>query len=151
MKGKDTTKKSFDINYGAAVLLIIWALIFLLESRKIADPGSKMFPYVICGLTVLIAVILVVKAKFNLGQQEEYNLTGTGKAMVYAIILLIYVAVTYFFGFYISTPIYLVAGMLILGQRNIKTLASVAILTTLIIFLFFDLLLGMRIPTGIFF
>lgn len=151
MKEKSATKKSHYINYGAAIFLTIWALIFMFEAKNIAEPSSRYFPYAIGILTIVISIILVVKSASNIGHQEEFDFSGTSKAMLYAVILTVYVSLIYFIGFYIATPIYLTVGMLVLGQRNIKTIASVTILTTLIIYLFFDLLLGMKIPTGIFF
>jgi putative tricarboxylic transport membrane protein len=151
MKEKDSAKKSHYINYGAAAFLTIWALIFMLEARKIAEPSSRYFPYAIGGLTIAISAFLVIKAFFNIGHQEEFDFARTAKAMLYAVILTSYVAIIYFAGFYIATPIYLVVGMLMLGQKKVKTIISVAIGTPLIIYLFFDLLLGMKIPQGIFF
>ena len=151
MKEKDSAKKSHYINYGAAAFLTIWALIFIFEARKIAEPSSRYFPYAIGGLTIAISVFLVIKALFNIGHLEEFDFARTSKAMIYAIILTTYGTCIYFAGFYIATPIYLVVGMLFLGQRNKKTILSIAIGTPLIIYLFFDLLLKMRIPQGIFF
>jgi putative tricarboxylic transport membrane protein len=151
MKEKDSAKKSHYINYGAAAFLTIWALIFIFEARKIAEPSSRYFPYAIGGLTIVISAFLVIKAFFNIGHQEEFDFARTAKAMLYAVILTSYVAIIYFAGFYIATPIYLVVGMLMLGQKKVKTIISVAIGTPLIIYLFFDLLLGMKIPQGIFF
>ena len=150
MKENGTSKK-LDINFGAGIFLIIGAIIFLLETRKIADPGSKMFPYGICALTIIIGITLIVKSVFKLGHQEEFDFSNTGRAMLYALILLTYVLAINYIGFYIATPIYLVVGMLFLGQKQPKTLIGVALGTTLVIYLFFDLLLGMKIPQGIFF
>ena len=47
--------------------------------------------------------------------------------------------------------IFLPAGMLYLGQRNWKIIAGITVGLPLIIYLFFDLLLGMIMPTGILF
>jgi hypothetical protein len=54
-------------------------------------------------------------------------------------------------GFYISTLLYLPAGMLYLGQRSWKVIAGVTVGLPLIVFIFFDLILGMQMPVGILF
>jgi hypothetical protein len=63
-------------------------------------------------------------------------------------ILLVYVTGIEYVGFYIVTPFYLYFTMWVLGQKNKKVMIISSIVTTVGIFLFFDLLLEMEIPMG---
>ena len=67
------------------------------------------------------------------------------------VILLLYIAATTLTGFYLSTPLYLALSMWVLGQRNKKIIIVVSAMTPLVIYLFFTLLLGMRVPEGVLF
>lgn len=151
MNKNDKVKTEFNYNYISVILLYVWALAFIVEARNITEPQSRIFPYFIGGIAIFLATILLIKSKFNLGFQDTFDFSGTGKAIKYGVILIIYVALTATLGFYISTPLYLLGGMWMLGQRNKKLMIGVAIGTPLIIFLFFDLILGIKIPMGMFF
>lgn len=151
MNKNEEGKKPFNYNYISVALLYAVALLFIVSARSISEADSKIFPYIVAGLTIVLASIILIKSLFNLGRQETFDFTGSFKAFKFGVVLLIYIALTVIFGFYISTPIYLFFGMKILGQKNLKLMLIVSVATPLIIYLFFDLLLGMEIPTGIFF
>jgi len=152
MDKNNTTKKPFNYNYISVVLLYVWALIFIIEAyRNITDSGSKIFPYFVGGFAIFLATVLLIKSKFNIGKQETFDFSGSKKSIIYGIILVVYVALVATIGFYIATPIYLYFGMWMLGQRNKKVMISVSLALPLAVFLFFDLLLGMKIPAGILF
>ena len=148
------TKKKFNWNIISCIFIYIWAGIFFVSSLGIEDSGSRMFPQIMCGLSVLLATLFLIsclRGKDVKEGDDPISFAGTGRAAVMGAILGGYILLNYLTGFYISTVIFLPIGMLYLGQRNWKVIAAISIALPLIIFLFFDLLLGMMMPTGILF
>lgn len=143
-----TTKKSFNFNYLSVIIIYIWALAFLLWTPKIKDPGSRMFPVAISISAIVLATILLLKTYFKWGKQEELDFTGTKMAMLMAAFLVAYVALIEAVGFYLATPFYLYITMWVLGQRRKKLMLTISIVMPLLVYLFFDLILGMQIPEG---
>ena len=144
-----TTKKSFNFNYLSVIIIYVWALAFLLWTPKIKDPGSRMFPVAISIFAIVLATILLLKTYFKWGKQEELDFTGTKMAMLMAAFLVAYVALIEAVGFYLATPFYLYITMWVLGQRRKKLMLTISIVMPLLVYLFFDLILGMQIPEGI--
>lgn len=148
------TKKKFNWNIISCIFIYIWAGIFFVSSLGIEDAGSRMFPQIMCGLSVLLATLFLISCLRGKDVKEgdaPISFAGTGRAAVMGAILGGYILLNYLTGFYISTVIFLPIGMLYLGQRNWKVIVAISIALPLIIFLFFDLLLGMMMPTGILF
>ena len=148
------TKKKFNWNILSCLFIYIWAGIFFVSSLGIEDAGSRMFPQIMCGLSVLLATLFLIsclRGKDVKEGDDPISFAGTGRAAVMGAILGGYILLNYLTGFYISTVIFLPIGMLYLGQRNWKVIVAISIALPLIIFLFFDLLLGMMMPTGILF
>ena len=98
--------------------------------------------------TVFLITILTGRKK---KEEKEISFAGTGRAAAMCGILILYILANYLTGFYISTLIYLPVGMLYLGQRNWKVIAGVTVGLPLIIYVFFDLILKMQMPTGVLF
>ena len=148
------TKKKFNWNIISCIFIYIWAGIFFVSSLGIEDAGSRMFPQIMCGLSALLSTLFLIsclRGKDVKEGDDPISFAGTGRAAVMGAILGGYILLNYLTGFYISTVIFLPIGMLYLGQRNWKVIAVISIALPLIIFLFFDLLLGMMMPTGILF
>ena len=148
------TKKKFNWNILSCLFIYIWAGIFFVSSLGIEDAGSRMFPQIMCGLSALLSTLFLIsclRGKDVKEGDDPISFAGTGRAAVMGAILGGYILLNYLTGFYISTVIFLPIGMLYLGQRNWKVIAVISIALPLIIFLFFDLLLGMMMPTGILF
>lgn len=147
-----STKKIFDYNYLSVGLIYVWAIAFLLWTPKIKDPGSRMFPIGISVFAIMLATILLVKTYFKLGKKNEpLDFSGSGTAMIMTALLLAYVGMITTVGFYLSTPFYLYISMWILGQKSKKRMLIISLVMTVGVYLFFDLLLGMKIPEGMLF
>jgi hypothetical protein len=143
-------KKSFNFNYLSVVFIYIWALVFLIYIPQIDDPDSKIFPIAISIFAIVLATILMLKTYFKWGKkEEEISFAGGRLAMLMASMLIAYVAVIELVGFYLTTPFYLYLTMWALGQRKKKIMLAISVLMSLVVFLFFDLILGMQIPEGI--
>lgn len=148
MTDNQNDSEHFNYNYPVVAFLYAWALIYLLASREIDDPAARMFPYIVIGLAVFFATLLLLKNILRIGEKEKCDFSGSGNASKILGLLVVYsIGVTYL-GFYISTPVFLLLGMFILGQRNVKVMFLVAILVPLFAYVLFDLSLGLRVPTG---
>lgn len=146
-----STKKPFNFNYLSVILIYAWSTAFLLWTPKIKDPASRMFPVAISVFAIILATVLLLKTYFKWGKQEELNFTGSRTAMVMAGLLIAYVGLIEAVGFYLATPFYIYITMWVLGQRNKKLMLTIALLMSLGVYLFFDLLLSMQIPEGMLF
>ena len=145
------SKKKFNYNLLSCFFIYIWAGIFYVSSLSIKDPTSRLFPQVMCGLSVLLATLFLIsclRGKDVKEGDEPINFAGTSRAAMMGLILAGYILLNILLGFYIATVIFMPIGMLYLGQRNWKIIAPISIALPLIIYLFFDLLLGMMMPTG---
>jgi uncharacterized membrane protein len=142
-------RKQFNYNYLSVVLIYIWAIAFLVSIPSIADKQSRMFPIIVSTFAILLATIFFLKTYFAKGKGEFPDFTGSGMAIIMTVLLIIYVGAIWFMGFYLATPFYLYATMWVLGQRRKRLMISISLLMPLGVYLFFRLLLGMRIPEGI--
>lgn len=141
-------KKKFNYDYPVIILLYLWSFVYLVATKNIESDGAKLFPFIVIGLSIFFATLLLLKNIFHIGKQEEYDFSGTNEAMKMMGMLLAYVFAVKYIGFYISTPIFLYLSMLALGQRNHKIIIISALLVPLFAYLLFDLALGLRIPSG---
>lgn len=144
-----SNKDVFNSNYLSAAFIYFISIAFLINTLKIKDPTSRMFPIVICIVSIIIATILVFQTRLNLKKNgENVDFSGMSVSLKMFGMLLLYVVAIEIASFYIATPIYLYVTMMSLGQKNKKLMIVVSVLFTLAVYLFFDLLLGMEIPMG---
>lgn len=146
------TKKIFNHNYVLVIFLYIWSFIFLFIIPSIKDVDSRLFPYIISILTITSATLLLLKTYYHWGKKEDLvDFSGTLSALFMAFLFLVYIGAIATIGFYLATPLYLYISMWILGQKNIKLIFAISLLTPLAVYLFFDLLLKLQIPKGFLF
>lgn len=142
-------RKQFNYNYLSVILIYIWALAFLVSIPSIADKQSRMFPVIVSIFSILLATVFLLKTYFAGSKVEFPDFTGSGLAVLMTVLLIIYVGAIWFMGFYLATPFYLYSTMWVLGQRKKRLMISISLLMPLGVYLFFGLLLGMRIPEGL--
>ena len=146
------TKKKFNFNLLSCFFIYIWAGVFFVASLGIEDPKSRLFPQIMCGLSAFLATLFLIsclRGKDVKEGDDPISFAGTGRAAVMGLILGGYILLNYLTGFYISTVVFLPIGMLYLGQRNWKIIASISVALPLIVYVFFDLILGMMMPAGV--
>jgi len=136
----------YDI--GAGIFLYIISGLFLYQSQFLADPESRLVPYYISVFLIVLATLLIIKRLRN-KDKEIYDFTGSKKAFVFCILMLIYIFFVDVLGFYVVTLIFLVVSMWILGLRNKMQLILVPIGTIVFLYLTFDLLFQLPIPKGL--
>ncbi|MGE5630010.1 MAG: tripartite tricarboxylate transporter TctB family protein [Caulobacteraceae bacterium] len=147
-----SVKKPFNYNYLSAIFVYIWALAFLIVTPSIKEPQSRLFPYIVGILAIVLATMLIIKVRFNIGKPMEItNFSGTKSALFMALLLVIYVGFIEVVGFYIATPFYTYIAMMMLGQKNKKLMLIISILLPVVVYVFFDVLLDMQIPGSVLF
>lgn len=142
-------KKPFNYNVLSCIFIYVWCAIFLISSFTIKDAGSRSFPQVICVLAILLATGFLISSMRG-HQNENMDFSGTGRAMFVACVMLVYMIGCNFLGFYVATVIYLPLTMWYLGQRNKMVIGIITVALPLLVYLLFQKLLTMQIPTGIF-
>ena len=146
-------KKKFNWNLLSCVFIYAWSALFFFASLKIQDTGSRTFPMIMCGIAVALTTVFLVSIlrhnDTSNGDGGEISFAGTGRAAVMGALLIVYIIANYLFGFYISTALYMPAGMLFLGQRNWKPIVFVTGGLLATVYVFFDLILKMQMPSGL--
>lgn len=151
---ENNKKKKFNYDLLSVGFIYAVAAIFFIATFKIKDPQSQIFPRVMCGLAVLFGTLFLIKilrGKPTNPEGSEPNFDGAGRAFIMGALLLLYIGMNFLAGYYIATAIFMPVGMLYLGQRNWKAIVGVTGGLILVIWLFFDVVLGMVMPTGILF
>jgi len=151
MDNKYTIKKSYH-NYIFVIFLYTWSFIFLFTIPSIKNVDSRLFPYIISILTIVSATLLLLKTYYNWGKKEDpVDFSGTLLALFMVALLFVYTVAIAIIGFYLATPLYLFISMWILGQKNIKLILTISLLTPLVVYLFFDVFLELQVPKGFLF
>ena len=147
-----SAKKNFNHNYVLVIFLYIWSSIFLFSIPSIKSVNSRLFPYIICILTVVSATVFLLKTYYHWGKKEDpVDFSGILLVLFMVVLLFIYILLIEIIGFYLATPLYLFISMWILGQKNIKLSLIISLLAPLVVYIFFDVLLKLQIPKGFFF
>lgn len=140
------TKKVFNHKYIMVIFLYISGFIFLYLTPSIKDYGAKIFPYILSVSTIVSATVLLLRTYYHWGKKEEpVDFSGTLFVLFIAVLILIYIGLIKMIGFYVSTVMFLCIFMWLLGQKNIKLILLLSLLTTVSIYVFFDLFLGLRL------
>ncbi len=141
----NTQKRRINRNIILCMMVSAIALLFLAASFWIEDPSSAIFPRVLCVLALLLSAgyfIQILKGQ----HEDDFDFTGTGRAIKMGVMMSGYVLLNYLFGYYVSTVIFLPVSMVFLGQRNWKVIAAVSAGMPLTIYLLMDLLMDMLMP-----
>lgn len=143
----------FNYNYLSVVFLYIVSVVFMVSALQLKNKGSMIVPISVSLFSIAMATLLFLRTKRDQkhGKEEEFEFSGTGRALKMGFMMLLYVFFTATAGFYLATPVYLVASMIMLGSKNKKTIILVSILTPFVIWIFFDYVLGLRVPKGFLF
>ncbi|MBT2583253.1 tripartite tricarboxylate transporter TctB family protein [Planococcus sp. ISL-109] len=128
------------------------------------DAGS--FPQLVAVLLILLSLLLVIKKVFELmrskstGEQPsagerfrefywEYRLV-----ILTLLVFLVYIFIIQFIGFVVSTIAFIIFTGLLVGSRakkDILVISIVSVAVTLGTYFFFENVLNVRFPSGIFF
>jgi len=140
------TKKIFNHKYIMAIFLYIFGFLFLFSTPSIKDSGARIFPYILSISTIVSATILSLRTYYNLDREKDsVDFSGTLFVLFIVFILICYILLIEIIGFYVSSLLFLCLLMWLLGQKNIKLILILSTLSVLIIYVFFGVLLGLKI------
>lgn len=111
------------------------------------ETGPAFLPRIYCGLLVVFGLILFIQGILDKNKEVKKEKTFLFALLSMGIVCL-YIVVMPYVGFYISTALTLVALLLFSKIRSILTLVSVPVGALLFVYVVFELLLKVQIPSG---
>jgi putative tricarboxylic transport membrane protein len=145
------------VNIFIAVVLLIFAgyyawLTAALPTRNLPNTmGIDFFPWVLCTLMTGLSLLLLIKNLF-FGTSEKcayrFEWIEIKEILLFLILTDAYIQTMDFIGFLIATPVYLAILMIGSGSRRWKEIALISVLTSIGIYLFFDKIFQVILPSG---
>lgn len=117
---------------------------------------SKMIPYIYSAALILFSFLLAVTTLLKRGENPK-NEDSIGKEEPIKRVLLIigmifgYIASVEVLGFYTSTSLFLLIFMGVLRAASLATSFAVSVGTAVVVYFFFETLLNIPVPVGLFF
>ena len=147
--------KKVDLIISIILIAFIGFYAFLtinLPARNLPNTlGSDFMPWILVICLSLLSILLLLKAIFGRtvekGDSTISLKEGLGVLFLTAIIF-VYVKAISLFGFIIITPIFIAVLMLFTGSRKWKEVVIVSIVATFGIYLFFQKIFQVLLPTG---
>ena len=135
-----------------ALVLMVFALAVFLYARG-WPMEAGLYPRAVSVLIFILSSVLLVKP-----QDERKKTPGSmlqeaieNKNVLFIVLLTIaFVASIETLGFFIALPVYLMAAQLLMGLRRPKSILLATAIITVVIYLIFVTLLGIRIPIAFF-
>jgi len=153
MKGKDKGELIIPIILVAlSIFLYINTYAFKFTTYEKASP--KMWPRGILILLILISLVLIGKLLFEKSErvaekEKQSPKTKWGMMLAGIFILFFYILLMQYLGYILSTFLFTVCAMFMLGNRNKLHLIAVPIMTTAFIFFIFNYAMYISLPKGI--
>jgi len=133
-----------NTNIYLSITLIILSIIVFIESLKLPNIDAQ-FPKLI-SISLFITAIILVISSLKMKTQEkkkEYNYWRAGKVIVG---LILYILILRWLGYLLSTGLLITYVISILGYKKRKQIIVVAIVSTVVLYLIFKILLGVPLP-----
>ncbi|MGE4484804.1 MAG: tripartite tricarboxylate transporter TctB family protein [Oscillospiraceae bacterium] len=118
--------------------------------------GPAFWPKYLCIAIMLISLLLLLESIFFHKKNDtpapirfkskEFRRVATLSGIMIAFVLLIY-----FLGIYVGILFMMVACSFVLGERNIKMIVAIPVISCVFIYVVFGVGLGVPLPTGLFF
>ena len=115
--------------------------------------GPAFFPWLMVGGIAFFSLLLVVRALLlGAGQTEQdsadggFNLRLLGKLAFFVVFMIVYAVVYVEVGFLISTAVFFVVSMLVLGERRVVHFAVIPAGVIICIYLIFTKIMQVYIP-----
>ncbi len=115
--------------------------------------GPAFFPWLMVGGIAFFSVLLLVRAVLLGGSKDAqgdadsgFSLKLLGKLAFFVVFMLIYAAVYVEVGFLISTAVFFIVAMLVLGERRIVHVAVIPVCVIVSVYLIFTKIMQVYIP-----
>lgn len=141
-----------------SLLFFVFALVMIYSTSQLksmfaiatTDVGPKLFPYMASGGILLCSIGKFVTAG-NKASKPYLDKEGWKRVVVIFLVFILYLLSMYYFGFLISTPIFLALFVLSMREENKLhpvNLTIFAVLLTAILYFVFQVLIKVRLPVG---
>ncbi|WP_157886476.1 tripartite tricarboxylate transporter TctB family protein [Planococcus versutus] len=150
-------------------LIVLCIIIYVqggnLPSLNEAYFSAGSFPRLIAALLILLSAILIISKMNELRKKkptEDKISTQKQLAAFYmeyrlvvltTVVFFVYIFLLQFIGFVVSTILFIIGAAILIGYRKGKevlTVSAVAVILTLSMYFFFENVLHVRFPSGIF-
>jgi len=153
MKASEKTGPLLELAFWLALALIAFGLSFQFSDEiGTYEWGAASWPRAVI---LLMAITAVVHAVIRLREPRRQALAEEGEegssligSLGLFILPLIYVWLLPRTGFYLTTPIFLIAFLLYVGERRLPVIAIATALITALVFLVFAKLFYVALPVG---
>ena len=154
------------IDTAISVVAILFGVFVILHATAIKTPlfpdpiGPRAFFYG-CGVVFIVGGLINIAQRLHSwrlfpthivpaeGVEDEPGRPASfGRAALLAVVSLIYILTLRPAGYLIGTPLYIVAGLAVLGQRNWLLNFCVGVVFTIAFYLIFAQALGVWLPVG---
>ena len=128
---------------------VIWAALQLELSPDIIVGDSmqpRAFPVFLMAINLVLVLILAIQLVRAPPKKVTLEPFATWGSMI---LLVVFFALTVWLDMFIAIPVVMFLMCLLWGERRIYVAISTALLTPVLIFLLFDLVLKVRFPRGI--
>ncbi|NBI07103.1 tripartite tricarboxylate transporter TctB family protein [Senegalia massiliensis] len=143
-------------NIVSGIIIIITSLFFYFNTssfKKLDNQviGADFMPKLYAILLIALGIILIIQNYKKEENKEENKESYYKYSLITMVLLLIYIIIIPILGFYSSTILLVLSLLLFSKTQNKIILITIPIATSLFIFLFFDILLNVAMPTGLIF
>lgn len=142
--------------------ILLFALLYLYEIGSLKNPQDKLLVNPVIWIMVILYPIILWQEwrQFKQSKSEEETAEDdkesadtsaklTKKIFFFMLSTFGYLILMNYFGFFIMTILYMPLLMWILGTKSKWTLIILPIVTTVVLFVLFDLVLGIPLPQGV--
>lgn len=140
-------RSKFNYDLITVGLMYLLSFVFYKGTFSILNEGSRVFPRAIAIVAIFLATVLLIRSVV-LKKREQYNFDEGQKIVVLTVFCVVYIFLMKYIGFYIATPLFLIASFKYLEVASKKVLMVIPISIDIIVLVCFDILFRVPIPMG---
>jgi len=139
-----------------SIVILVFVVAYLGSGYLTLDSATRFVPLMVGSVTLLLLIVDMLRTPGSHSSADVMNDANTTRVMpareLHVIAYVAGVAASiYLLGFAITIPVYLFTSIACLGKQSIRTAMTVALLTSLVIYLLFEVLLAYRLYPGMLF
>lgn len=143
-----------------AVAVGVFVASYLLVGFATLDPTTRFVPVLAAGVTLLLVIADILRVVLGHVREDGGSAEGggvategvaAGRELAAIGLVAAGVAAVYFAGFHVAIPLYLFVSVAWLGGQSIRTALIVTVVTSLAVFLVFEVGLAYNLYRGVLF
>ena len=150
-KGSSDNPERYIGNLLLPVTVLLLAIVCFVQTLDFPDAGEDVgpagVPYLWIGFTVFFCVLLIVQA-VRRTMEPDPKPGRIGFVLGFALWLVIYLAAIETIGYFVSTFVFLVVSMYVLGYRNYLIMLGISLVWLAFAYFVFARLLYIPLPVG---